>query len=316
MTPQNFEAKRARLAAAFRKKLQARPELRKKEIKLSWSSWVFGTEPLADAARRLAANGIRFIELPGDRYGADLGCRAKDVLPTLERHQLAVSGLCGMFDPEIDLSSRSGIVRQRAIDYIRRQLELAHEVGASYFLVIPGAVGRAQPVDDGEFARSAETLRIVAGDFPAAGVRAAIEPIRSAEVSIVHTIAEAKKYIAAVDHPGVRHINGDIYHMQSEEQNIAQAILEAGDRLVNLHLADSNRCALGDGSIDLDAVIMALYLLDYADGPRFATPEPLGPGGDPSPAMYGRTDPRILDKLVADTVRYWRKRERAVKSAV
>ena len=34
------------------------------------------------------------------------------------------------------------------------------------------------------------------------------------------------------------------------------------DMLVNLHLADSNRCALGDGSMDIDAIIMALYVIE------------------------------------------------------
>ena len=181
-------------------------------------------------------------------------------------------------------------------------------------LVVPGAVGRPRAYDGSEFERSVETLRLVADDFVKAQIRAAVEPIRSAEVSLVHTISDARKYIAAVDHPGVKHINGDAYHMQSEESNIAQALQEAGETLVNLHLADSNRCALGDGSLDVDAVLMALYLIGYADGQRFATPEPLGPGGDPYPAMFGKTDGRLLDKLVADTAKYWRAREREIKS--
>jgi hypothetical protein len=104
--------------------------------------------------------------------------------------------------------------------------------------------------------------------------------------------------------------------MQSEESNIAQALLEAGDMLTNLHLADSNRCALGRGSLDLDAVLMALYILEYTDGPRFATPEPLGPGGDPYPAMYGRPDAELMDKLVSDTVSYWHEREQQIKSLI
>jgi sugar phosphate isomerase/epimerase len=310
---QNYEEKRERLVAAFRKKLSERPEFREQTIKLSWSNWGFGRESLEQSARRLGANGIRWIELHGNRYGDDLGYRAADVLQTLKPHGIQVAGICGMFSAENDLSSNSGLTRQAAIDYIRRQLDLAHGVGASYLLVVPAAVGRPHACDDGEFDRSVETLRVVADDFRQAGVRAAIEPIRSAEVSIVHTIAEARKYIAAVDHPGIQHINGDVYHMQSEESNIAEALLEAGDRLVNLHLADSNRCALGDGSLDVDAVLMALYVLDYPDGLRFATPEPLGPGGDPYPAMFGKPSGELLDKLVADTVRYWRERECQIK---
>ena len=314
MKRQNYEEKRERLATAFREQLSATPGLKGMAIKLSWSNWGFGIESLESTARRLSANGIEWIELHGNRYGDALGYRAKDVLEILGRYHVRVAGLCGMFSPENDLSSNSGIVRQNAIDYIRRQLDLGHAVGASYMLVVPGAVGRPRAYDGSEFERSVETLRSVADDFVRAHVRAAIEPIRSAEVSLVHTISDARRYIAAVDHPGVKHINGDVYHMQSEECNIAQALQDAGDRLVNLHLADSNRCALGDGSLDVDAILMALYLIGYTDDQRFATPEPLGPGGDPYPAMFGKSDSSLLDKLVSDTARYWREREREIKS--
>ncbi len=39
---------------------------------------------------------------------------------------------------------------------------------------------------------------------------------------------------------------------------------------------------------------------------RFVTPEPLGPGGDPYPAMYGKPNKELLDKLVQQSARYFR----------
>ena len=74
-------------------------------------------------------------------------------------------------------------------------------------------------------------------------------------------------------------------------------------------MADSNRCALGDGALDLDTIIMALYLIGYNREGRFVTPEPLGPGGAPYPAMYGKPDKAFLDKLVIESARYFRERE-------
>ena len=313
MKPQNYEIKRDKLVTRFRKLLSSNSDLKEQHLKLSWSNWGFGMESLEKTAQRLHRNGIEWIELHGNRYGSDLGYRGNEVVSILSDHNIKAAGVCGMFGPQNDLSSNSGSIRQNALDYIRRQLDLCTEVGASYMLVVPGAVGRPEPYDDSEVDRSAQTLRFVADEFVKAGVRAAVEPIRSAEVSIVHTVADVKKYIDNVDHPGIRHINGDVYHMLTEESNIAEAILDAGDMLMNLHLADSNRCALGDGSLDLDAIIMALYCIGYTQGLRFATPEPLGPGGDPYPAMFGRPDESILDSLVADSVKYWREREREIK---
>ena len=271
-------------------------------------------ESLEASARRLHSSGIQWIELHGNRYGSDLGYKPKESLEILGRYGIRVSGICGMFSCENDLSSNSGIVRQAAIDYIRRQLELCHEVNGTYLLIVPGAVGRPTAYDKSEFARSVETLHLVAADFVKAGVRGAVEPIRSSEVSLVHTFDDAMRYIEAVGSPGVQHINGDVYHMQVEEAHLAETLVKAGDRLINLHLADSNRCALGEGSMDVDAILMALYLINYTEGLRFATAEPLGPGGDPYPAMFGQPDEISLDKLVRSTATYWREREAAIKT--
>ena len=167
---------------------------------------------------------------------------------------------------------------------------------------------------DVEFERSAETLAIHAGLFLEYGIKAAIEPIRSAEVSFLNTVADAKRYIREVNHPGVEHINGDVYHMQSEESHIGEAIVDAGDQLLNLHFADSNRSALGEGSLDVCTIIRALYVIGHNQEGRFVTFEPLGPGGDPYPAMYGKPDKAKLDALVYNSIHYFRECEELVLS--
>jgi sugar phosphate isomerase/epimerase len=192
------------------------------------------------------------------------------------------------------------------VDYLRREIPFTKAVGGTYLLVVPAAVGRPQAYDDIEEERSADTLAQFAHWFTEHGVLAAIEPIRSAETTVVHTIADAKRYIARVNHPGVAHINGDVYHMQSEESHIGSAIVEAGEMLVNIHFADSNRCALGEGSLDVATIVRALYIIGFNRPGHYVTFEPLGPGGDPYPAMYGRPDKPKLDALVADSIRYFR----------
>lgn len=312
MQKQNYELKNEKIRQAFDKLKKQHPERLKDRLNLSWSNWGFGMESLKDSIRRLSKAGIKFIELHGNHYGPDLGYKADEVTAILGDYGMEVSGLCGMFSAENDLSSNSGACRQRAIDYIRRSVPFTAQVGGAYMLVVPGAVGRPAKYDDSEFQRSAETLRIVADLFEAEGVKAAIEPIRSAEVSFCHTVADAKRYIEAVDHLGVGHINGDVYHMQVEESHIGEAIVDAGEMLTNLHVADSNRCALGEGSLDLDTIIRALYVIGYNRRGCFVSPEPLGPGGDPYPAMFGQPNVELLDRLVSQTAGYFRQREEAV----
>jgi D-psicose/D-tagatose/L-ribulose 3-epimerase len=315
MKLQNFEKKNVKIREAFEELKRKHPDRLKRRLNLSWSNWGFGMERLEASAVRLKKAGVSFIELHGNHYGPDLGYKPQEVLEILGDHGIAVAGVCGMFSADNDLSSNRAVHRQAAIDYLKRELPFTREVRGTYILVVPGAVGRPRPYDHMEFERSVETLQIVADLFVAHKVRAAVEPIRSAEVSLVHTIADARRYIAAVNHPGVAHINGDVYHMQVEESHIGEALVEAGAQLTNLHMADSNRCALGKGALDLDTIIMALYVIGYnADG-KFVTPEPLGPGGDPYPAMYGRPDVALLDRLVTQTARYFREREEQLVGA-
>jgi sugar phosphate isomerase/epimerase len=305
---QHFEEKNARIEASF-SELKKSPEKLKTRINLSWSNWGFGRESLASSAARLETAKVPFIELHGNHYGPDLGYKVDETLKILSDHNLRVSGVCGMFSADNDLSSNRAICRQAAIDYLRREIPFTKEVGGEYILVVPAAVGRPKAYDDVEFERSAETLASHADWFVEYGVKAAIEPIRSAETSLVHTVADAKRYIREVNHPGVAHINGDVYHMQSEESHLGEAILDAGDQLLNLHFADSNRCALGEGSMDVCTIIRALYVIGYNQPGRFVTFEPLGPGGDPYPAMYGKPDNAKLDALVFDSIRYFRECE-------
>ncbi|MCL6424160.1 sugar phosphate isomerase/epimerase [Brachybacterium sp. JHP9] len=314
MSEQNVDIWRREIREQFLQAKTDHPENFERRIDISWSNWGFGIEDLDDSCARLAAAGLSFIELHGNHYGDDLGYRVDATLSTLRRHGLEVSGVCGMYGVDNDFSSNRPIQQQEAIAYTRREAAFTRDVGGAYLLVVPGAVGRPDAYDTTEFHRSVQALRSVADIFTETGVKAAIEPIRAAEVSLVRSVADAVEYIEAVDHPGVQHINGDVYHMQSEEQNIPRAILEAGDRLVNLHLADSNRGALGNGSMDVDTMIMALYLIGQNTEGRFVTPEPLGPGAGPYPARNGRPDPASLDVLVHDTVSYFRAREEAVLS--
>lgn len=312
MNKQNYELKNDRIRQSFEEWKRRSPDRQEQRLNLSWSNWGFGLEPLQTSCERLRRAGIRYIELHGNHYGPDLGYSVTDTQRILDHYGLQVSGVCGMFSPDQDLSSNRAVHRQAALDYLKREVAFTHAMGGGYLLVVPGAVGRPQAYDDTEFERSSQTLALAGQLFEQAGIQAAIEPIRSDEVSLVHTIADAKTYIEAVNHPGIRHINADAYHMQSSEAHIGEALLDAGEQLANLHMADSNRGAMGSGSMDLDTIIMSLYVLGFNRPGRYVTFEPLGPGADPYPAMHGKPDAASLDRLVAQSAAYFREREQAL----
>jgi D-psicose/D-tagatose/L-ribulose 3-epimerase len=314
MKQQNFETKNELIREKFLALKKNSPEKLKTRLNLSWSNWGFGLESLVESSKRLEKAKLSFIELHGNHYGHNLGYHVNETLTILNDHGLTVSGVCGMFSADNDMSSNRPQVRQGAIDYLRRELPFTQAVGGSYLLVVPGAVGRPKAYDSMEFDRSVEVLKQCAPWFVEHGVKGAIEPIRAAEVSLVHNFKDAKEYIHAVDSSGIQHINGDVYHMQSEESHIGEAIINAGEMLLNLHFADSNRSALGEGSLDTATIIRALYVIGHNQPGRYVSFEPLGPSGDPYPAMYGRPDKAKLDALVMNSILYFRECEELVLS--
>lgn len=314
MKLQNFKKEDLRVIKEF-VKLRREDKIGAKKLNLSWSNWGFGQEVLKETAERLERNNIHYIELHGNRYGSDLGYNVKEVKKVLADHGIKVAGLCGMVSPESELSSNKPHVRQRSIDYFKRNLEMCAQLGGTYILFTPGAVGRPHRYDNYEFDRAAESINIIGDYFVDYQIRGAIEPVRPAEVSFCHTFHEAKELIEQAGHPGVQHIAGDLFHMLVGESHIGRTIIDYRDLLINLHMADTNRGALGSGFLDLDQVIMALYIIGYNNDLCFCTPEPLGPGGDPYPAMYGRPDPEELDEMVRQTAFYFYEREKEIFAA-
>ena len=140
---QNFEQKTEKIHEAFRKFKKEHPERLKNRLKLSWSNWGFGLEDFRDSCDRLARAEIAYIELHGNHYGEDLGYRPDEVLKVMNDYGIKVSGVCGMFSADNDLSSNRPIQRQAAIDYIKREAAFTAAVGGKYMLVCPAAVGRS-----------------------------------------------------------------------------------------------------------------------------------------------------------------------------
>jgi D-psicose/D-tagatose/L-ribulose 3-epimerase len=214
-----------------------------------------------------------------------------------------------MVSKESELSSTSPSVRQRCIDYFKRNIELCKVLEGEYLIFHPGAVGRPDKYDDFELERAIDTINIIADYFVDANVKGAIEPVRADEVSTCHTFQEVVDLINSINHRGIKHIAGDVYHMLHGEEHIGETIMNYSDYLINLHMADTNRMALGSGMLNLDIVIMALYLIGYNEKTAFCSAEPLGPGADPYIQMNGPSDPDMLDNLVKDTATYFYKRE-------
>ncbi len=293
-----------------------RIELRETEyprIPFSWSIRDFGRESLKTSISRLAAADIALVELQGNRFTSDIGYDVPEVKKVLSDANIEVSGICGIFSPECCLSAENPSVRQNAMDYIKRNLDLAVELKADYFVIVPGAPGRSDSEDEYEFERAVETLQKIEYLFEDSSVRGAIEPLRMEDVSFCNTIADARDFIRALDSTGIRQISAHAFHLLFEEKTIFENLRENAEKIINLHICDSNRLALGRGILDLDLLISALY----AGGFRgYVNAQPVLPGHSIYSMEKSAHSPALLEEMVEQTFETWKSREKAVQAAI
>jgi sugar phosphate isomerase/epimerase len=90
-----------------------------------------------------------------------------------------------------------------------------------------------------------------------------LEPINRYEDFILNTLAQGIEVIQRAGTVGVR-LCADFYHMNVEEDDIAQSLLQSGEYLGHVHLSDSNRNEPGAGHTDWLSGMGALLAAGYA----------------------------------------------------
>ena len=92
--------------------------------------------------------------------------------------------------------------------------------------------------------------------------RVVVEGINRYENSVSVTVADAVRWARAMESANVRAM-GDVFHMNIEEPDLGSALVDAGEMLAYVHLADSQRLEPGQGHLDFASVFDGLHRLGY-----------------------------------------------------
>jgi sugar phosphate isomerase/epimerase len=110
--------------------------------------------------------------------------------------------------------------------------------------------------------RLAQSTRIIAEYARERNVGIVFEAINRFENNYLNTAQETAAFIRENDLPNTK-ILLDTFHMNIEDADMPQAILDCGDLLGYIHIADSNRHFAGAGHIDLVQIIDSLKKVGY-----------------------------------------------------
>lgn len=109
---------------------------------------------------------------------------------------------------------------------------------------------------------SVKQLGKIAGDF---GINYCLEVVNRFETNILNTCEEAVQYLKDVDCDSVKMLL-DTFHMNIEEDNMADAIRLAGNSLGHMHLGEGNRNLPGQGSLPWNDIGKALRDIGFSKG--------------------------------------------------
>jgi sugar phosphate isomerase/epimerase len=229
--------------------------------RIGMTQWVFGNEPLEESCKRLHACGYQEIEFAAEPDTLD----AEECKKWMEQYHLTCHSLCGIYTEERDLTAE-GEGAEKAVCYLKKSLDFAHRVGAKLVIVVPSPVGRTEKPEGRSMNQllecAAKNIRKAAEYAEQYQIHLAIEPINRYETYLVQTVHQAYELAKQINHPLVG-VMADLFHMNIEEDSFVDAIYEAADRLIHVHLADSNRGPIGGAHTNLQEILRALHRISY-----------------------------------------------------
>lgn len=267
-------------------------------FRYTYNMLVFGNEPVSQGIDRLARFGYQGVELVGEPSENDV----KEIKDALMRREMVASSIVSIFTPDRDIVSSTPEVRRKALDYMRGNIDYAAALGAGIVTFTPTACMKISAEVDlqQEWEWAVQGGRELAHYAGENGVTIAVEPWNRYETYLINRVAQCAAFVDEVDSSNIGCM-ADTFHMSIEEVDIADAIRNVGQRLVHVHLADSNRAAPGFGHTDFRPIIQAIADVGYNGWVSY---ELLPAAGDVWGVLAGAGAPEFLDPYTEAAIRH------------
>jgi D-psicose/D-tagatose/L-ribulose 3-epimerase len=229
-------------------------------LKVSMHNWM-RPEPIETTIKRLGRSGYNGLEISGEPAVYD----KDEVRRLLDENGVELWGSVTLMTGGRDLVHEDYYVRMASVQYVKDTLSFVSELGGKILTIVPSTVGKVVPMasPEEEWKWAVEGLKECQAHAEKVGVRIGLEPLNRFETYFLNRADQA--VALAKDVGGNCGVTLDIFHMNIEEADWAQAIRDTGDYLVDFHVADNNRMPCGQGAIDWELLIRTLGEIGYDD---------------------------------------------------
>jgi len=225
---------------------------------LSMHNWM-RAEPVEVTIKRLAKFDYEGIEIQGEPEQYD----TKELRKVLKENGIRCWGSVTLMLGDRNLVAKDEAQRAASVQYCKDCITMVKELDGYQLTVVPATVGKIVPdgTPEEEWKWAVDSLKECYDYAKREGVRIAIEPINRFETYFCSRAAQALALAEAVaDDCGVAL---DAFHLNIEEADPYEAIRSARGRLLNFHVADTNRMAPGQGHWDWLKLIGTLRTIGY-----------------------------------------------------
>ncbi len=189
----------------------------------------------------------------------------------------AVGTGAGWVKHQLQLADADPQKRQEAKNFVRSMIDFGGAFHA--FAIIGSMQGRHdatvdKPTAYGYLAEALDELGQYAAQY---NVPLVYEPLNRYETNQVNTVQQGVELLDGLSTSNVK-LLCDLFHMQIEERDVAEALIRGGKHVGHIHFVDSNRRPVGEGHIDFRTIMAALRKIGYEgylSAEAFPYPTPL-----------------------------------------
>ncbi|MFO0876162.1 MAG: sugar phosphate isomerase/epimerase family protein [Gemmataceae bacterium] len=220
-------------------------------------------DDLAAGCRKAQALGFDGVEIfPPGPEAVDV----RAVRGLLDQHGLKLAAMgtgAGWVKHRLHLCQPDAAAREKARQFIRSIIDVAGSLGAP--AIIGSMQGRwGDGVDQATaLGYMAEGLEVLGEHARQCGVPLLFEPINRYETNLISSLGAGTTLLGRLTTKNVR-LLADLFHMNIEEDNLADALRAAGSHIGHVHFVDSNRRPAGLGHLDYAPIAQALKQIGYA----------------------------------------------------
>ena len=149
---------------------------------------------------------------------------------------------------------------ERAKQFLITALDQLEAVGGTYLCgCIAYALGKFSgiPPTNDERQTVIDTLGEVALEAKKRGMRLGFEVVNRYESYLYNSLADARETLRAINADNLD-LHADTYHMNIEEESFYQPLIESADVLGYIHMSESHRGLVGNGTVNWDEVFRGL----------------------------------------------------------